>query len=241
MAKPSQLKELCEIAGDRISHTAPNNKIHQKSSCQSSSALFTSGPGDLNTITITPASSICPCRQRRFTRQKVAAMASWVFSSETSQVQYHMQDCRFRNCVIGSKQTRWEVRFAGLRGLISCAVGLSFSSSFGAGGFSLSPNFTYYPSVNSSTAPVFRIMNLLQWFLMLLPCPLELQTSCPDQTEVEEWAQSFLTFIDICIGNIMLLYEREKAAPRAIDEYGRSILHHLSESQVRHFRYQRTS
>lgn len=178
--------------------------------------------------------SSCSCRQRRVTRQKISAMASWVFSSETSQVQHHLPDCRFRNCVTSAKETRWEVRFNGLRGLISYAVGLSFSSSFGAGGFSLSPNFTYYPSVNSSTMPVFRIMDLLHWFLTLIPR----YALYPDQTEVKEGAQTILHFIDLCVDNIMFLYTREKASPRAIDECGRSALHHLSRSQVRHWRYQ---
>lgn len=234
MAKPSKLQELCQLADYQTPDTAPNDEVHPNSSFQSSSAVFVNESIDRDMIK--PMRLTCSCRKRRVTRQKIAAIASWVFSSETSNVQDHLPACPFRKCVTGAKQTRWEVRFAGLRGLISCAVALSFSASFGAGGFSLSPNFTYYPSVNSSTTPVFRVMDLLHWFLVLMPCPLQMQISCPDQTEVDEWVQSILDFIDLCMDNISFLYEREKASPRAIDEFGRSILHHLSRTQVRHRR-----
>lgn len=231
MAKPSKLKELCQIADDQTSDTSANDEVRPTSSFHSSNTLFANKSGDLGTIK--PARLSCSCRQRRFTRQKIAAMASWVFSSETSNVQDHLPACPFRHCVTSTKQTRWEVRFAGLRGLISCAVALSFSASFGAGGFSLSPNFAYYPSVNSSMAPVFRIMDLLHWFLVLLPLPVGWDTHPRDPKVTEAFAQSFLDFIDLCVDYIMFLYEKEKAAPRAIDEYGRSVLHHLSRSQVR--------
>lgn len=185
---------------------------------------------------IRPARLSCSCRKRRFTQQTITAIASWVFSSEASKFQHHLPDCPFRNCVTSAQQMRWEIRFSGLRGLFSCAVGLSFSASFGAGGFSLSPNFTYHPAVSSSTAPEFRIMDLLHWFLLLFPRE-QRQSSRPYQGEMEEArAKSFLDFIDLCADNIMLLYRRGKASPQAIDEYGRSILHHLSRNQVRHLR-----
>ncbi|KAJ0114451.1 hypothetical protein J7T55_010841 [Diaporthe amygdali] len=102
---------------------------------------------------------------------------------------------------------------------------LSFSTSFGAGGFSLSPKFTYYPSVDSSTAPVFRIFNMLHWFLNLFPWNADGAT--------ETWTATFLEFVDLCIADIILLYRDGKAAPKAIDDRGRSVMHHLTQSKVR--------
>ena len=234
IAKPSQLKELCQITDEQITSTTLNDVDHSHSNFQLNSLFFEKQPGDLGPTE--PARLGCLCQKRRFIHQKIATVPAWVFSSESSEVQHHLPDCPFRSCVASAKQSRWEIRFAGLRRLISCAVGLSFSTSFGAGGFSLSPNFTYYPSVNSSTAPVFRILDLLHWFLVLLPDPNPFRTCPPDQKKIEAWAESFLEFIDLCVYNIIFLYTREKAAPRAIDEYGRSVLHHLSRSQVRHLR-----
>lgn len=117
------------------------------------------------------------------------------------------------------------MRYNGLRRLISCAIGLSFSASFGAGGFSLSPNFTYYPSVDSSTSPVFRIFDLLRWLLNLFPGHA--------RGGKEPWTADFLELVDLCVADIILLYRDGKAAPKAIDDRGRSVMHHLTRSQVR--------
>lgn len=220
-----------QTTDEQTTCTTSNDVDQATSNFQPGRTVLETQPSDLGPTK--PVRLGCLCQKRRLIRRKIATIPSWVFSSEFSEVQSHLPDCPFRNCGASSKQSRWEIRFSGLRRLISCAVGLSFSTSFGAGGFSLSPNFTYYPSVNSSTAPVFRILDLLHWFLVLLPDPCEPRTSPPDQKKIDAWAGSFLKFIDICVENIMVLYRREKAAPRAIDEHGRSVLHHLSRSQVR--------
>lgn len=226
IAKPSQLKEMCQIIDVQASKARLNDvaAVNSISNFRSSSTVGAKKSGDFDSIK--PLRLNCLCQKHWFKQQKVTVMASWVFSSEISNVEYHLPDCPFRSCVTSAKQTRWEIRFAGLRGLINCAVGLSFSTSFGAGGFSLSPSFTYYPSVNSSTAPVFRILDLLRWFFKLLPFPVE--------TATEALASTLLGFIDICIANIFRLYMDGKAAPQAIDELGRSAMHHLSRTQVRH-------
>lgn len=81
-------------------------------------------------------------------------------------------------------------------------------------------------------------MDLLHWFLVLLPYPDEdpYHYRPRNHAKMELWAQIFLDFIDLCVANIIILYKKEKASPRAIDEYGRSALHHLSRSQVRRVR-----
>lgn len=217
---------MCQIVDVQPSKAILNDAaaVISISNLRSSSSLGAEKPGDLDSIK--PLHLNCLCRERWFKQQKMTEMASWVFSSEFSQVQCHLPDCPFGSCATSAKHRRWEVRYTGLRRLISLAVGLSFSTSFGAGGFSLSPTFTYYPSVDSSTAPVFRILDLLHWFLEFLPFPVE--------TATEALASTLLGFIDLCVANIFRLYMDGKAAPQAIDELGRSAMHYLSRTQVRH-------
>lgn len=219
---------MCQIIDVQPSKAILNDAaaVISISNLRSSSSPSAKEPGCLDSIK--PMRLNCLCQKRWFKQQKVTTMASWVFSSEISNVQHHLPDCPFRSSVTSAKQTRWEIRFAGLRGLINCAVGLSFSASFGAGGFSLSPNFTYYPSINSSTAPVFRILNLLDWFFWLI--------LCSEETATEPSARTVLEFVDLCIADIIYLYREGKAAPHAIDEFGRSALHHFAQSQVRRLR-----
>lgn len=54
-----------------------------------------------------------------------------------------------------------------------------------------------------------------------------------NQRDIEAVSNDLLQFVDLCAENIMLLYRKGKASPRATDEYGRSIMHHLSRSPVR--------
>lgn len=171
-----------------------------------------------------PSCLNCSCRMRRFTHQHTAGKASWVFTIESSKIHPHLPDCPFYSPNMSVREMRWELRYSGLRRLIECAIGLSFSSSFGAGGFSVSPGFTYYPSVDSSKAPVFRILDLMYWFLWSI-------TGTPEEA-TEDLAMNWVEFIELCVANVMQLYREGKASPKSIDSCGRSAMHHLVQIMV---------
>lgn len=62
---------------------------------------------------------------------------------------------------VTTNQRLIRLRYAGLSRLLSSAICLTFTLFSGAGAYSLSPTFTYYPTVDESTAPAFRILNVV--------------------------------------------------------------------------------
>lgn len=158
------------------------------------------------------ARRICIC-QRRVTRSRQALIwGPWQVLADASTTHDHIPDCICcsQDAVVSSK--RWAVAFKGLQGLMNRAIEVSFSYSFGAGGGSLSPGFNHYPTIDRRRDPAFRIMSLFSY-------------ACLDLDEGDSGVEEFL---EQCLENIALLYRRGKASPKAVDLYGRSVLHYFA-------------
>lgn len=65
-----------------------------------------------------------------------------------------------RRCTQKRSQTLG-MRFRALMGILGKAVEISFAMRSGAGGYSISPTFRYYPTVDEDTAPAFCILKLV--------------------------------------------------------------------------------
>lgn len=191
ISKPGLLKELCDIM-------------------EETPALINSQHSGLLPRT-SLARRICIC-QKRVTRSRRALIwGPWQVLTDASTTHDHIPDCicYSQDAAVSSK--RWAVAFKGLQGLIDCAIEVSFSYSFGAGGGSLSPGFNHYPTIDRRRDPAFRIMRLFKYACLKLD-------GC--ESGVEE-------FLEQCLENIALLYRRGKASPKAVDLYGRSVLHYF--------------
>jgi hypothetical protein len=101
-------------------------------------------------------------------------------------------------------------RYTGLRRLLKSAVQISFAMQFGAGGWSISPSFTYYPTVDAKTAPAFRMVGVMHDAL---------KKSLPAQWE---------KLTGLMLTKILKLFQTGKAFPLAVDFQNRSLLHHLA-------------
>lgn len=192
ISKPGQLKELCDIM-----EKPPGLTNSQHSSHRSRTSL---------------ARRICICRKRVTRSRQALIWGPWQVLADASRTHDHIPDCicHFQEVTVSSQ--RWAVAFKGLQGLISRAIEISFSYSFGAGGGSLSPSFTYYPTIDRRRDPAFRIMSLFNWACLKLH---------EGESGVEE-------FLEQCLESIALLYRRGKASPKAVDLYGRSVLHYFA-------------
>jgi hypothetical protein len=84
---------------------------------------------------------------------------------------------------------------------------------FGAGGWSLSPNFTYHPTVDERSAPAFRIMKIIQ--MAAFPARL-------DPTASIWWEK----LIGLALTKMLALFRTGKASPLAVDYKNQSLLHH---------------
>lgn len=194
ISKPGQLKELCDNMGGIPEGTG------------SRPPRF----GSRSTL----ARRTCICRKRVQRSRQALVWGPWQASAETSTANKHFPGCVYYVKSADVLSTRWVVAFTGLRGLINRAIEVSFSSSFGAGGCSLSPGFTYYPSIDRRRDPAFRIVGLMSWAgrrIAYSPVPAQ-----------------FVEFWELCMVNMVLLYRQGKVSPKAVDLYGRGVLHYFS-------------
>lgn len=195
LAKPSLLKEYCD---DQDHTSSYNDTISRDSSYRSP---------------LTPAERICPCRKRLTRSQKVLVLGPWRASTEFLDNCDHLPGCIYFDHATKHQTTRWSVGYTGLRRLVNRAVEFSFSYSFGAGGYSLSPNFTYYPCIDRARDPVFRILRLIK--------VIHRSSLWPGESSPHD-------FFELCIAEIVRLYRHGKASPKAVDNDGRGVLHHLT-------------
>jgi hypothetical protein len=106
--------------------------------------------------------------------------------------------------------TSFSIKYSGLTRFFQKAVVLSFLAAHGAGGYSISPSFTYYPSVNEDTAPAFRIMQLVGSMTRFL----YLRSS----------RDAALKALEHCYDSIFTLYRRGQASPKDVNCSGQSLL-----------------
>ncbi|KAI0186443.1 hypothetical protein EV127DRAFT_438992 [Xylaria flabelliformis] len=155
---------------------------------------------------------ICSCRQSRKTSFSGRSWGYFSFSCATSSTRRHLPDCPFSQIDVESQATMFTVEYKGLRNLFRTAIALSLLNTRGAGGRSISPNFTYYPSVDERNAPVFRIMKLA--------------TPMAFRQDISEAVKKTLQY---CFNSIFILYSRKKASPKDIDSYGQSLMHSVAD------------
>jgi hypothetical protein len=196
IAKPAQLKQVCEVLKETSSLRAFPNPHHNSP--------------------ISLARRTCVCRKRVARSRQVRLWGPWRTLADTTTVKDHLPSCIYHIRGRQVSTVRWAVGFTGLQRLMNRAVEVSFSYTFGAGGFSLSPGFRYYPTVDHRRDPAFRIMALVNWAFWHMG---------HDQLRVEEFAEQ-------CIESIGLLYRHGRASARAVDQYGRSVLYYCARSNT---------
>ncbi|RYC55236.1 hypothetical protein CHU98_g10977 [Xylaria longipes] len=150
----------------------------------------------------------------------LASKPSLLSTSIESLARYNTLPTRHRNmssaCMNDATQAaNVSIEYRGLTKLFQTAFVLSFSNTYGAGGRSVSPCFTYYPSVDRDTAPAFRILNLVNCMLS--------DSKHYDTSEV-------LKALQCCFDSVLTLYSRRKASPMAVDQFGGSLLHLVAQN-----------
>lgn len=151
----------------------------------------------------------CMCRRIRRFQRKTIVRGSLALSSETV-TERHLPGCPAKQKIKDTGESRsFSLTYTGLRRLLNLAVQLSFTVTSGAGGGSLSPRFTYFPTVDSKTAPAWRMLNLL--------------VDCRLQGHLWDKLASSV------VSSIIKLFRTKKASPRAVDAGNRSLVYQLAE------------
>lgn len=196
VSTPGHLKELCDTmdGAPEARDTGPRSRI---------------SPARTRT---------CICRRRLTRSERALVWGPWRASAEASTAQDHLPGCVVYH-VKGAEASsrRWAVAFTGLQTVANRAIEVSFSCSFGAGGCSLGPSVTCYPSIDRRRDPAFRIMVLMD-------------EACSSSLGDEFWelrSSDLVEFLELCVENMITLYRHGKTSPKAVDSYGRGVMHYL--------------
>ncbi|KAF5713642.1 hypothetical protein FGLOB1_3860 [Fusarium globosum] len=166
-------------------------------------------PSALSTV----ASSVlaCSCRARRVRQRKALRVGPLYFIDETMTELAHYNDCEFS--FVEPKYSRNRtLRFSSIVRLVNKAVELTLHTTGGAGGFSISPSFTYFAEVDEKRSPAFRVLGLLmrssyeiRWAML----------ECPE------------LFVKSIISKLQAIFSSGTARPTDLSSRG-SLLHLLS-------------
>ncbi|KLP21018.1 uncharacterized protein LW94_12597 [Fusarium fujikuroi] len=166
-------------------------------------------PSALSTI----SSSVlaCSCRVRRLRTRKTLRVGPLYFIDETMTDFAHYNDCEFS--FVDPKYSRNRtVRFSSIVRLINKAVEITLRTTGGAGGFSISPSFTYFAEVDENRSPAFRVLGLLRRNRMETKWAV---TNCPE------------FFFKSIISKLQAIFSSGTARPTDLSSHGSSLLHFL--------------
>ncbi|KAJ9149793.1 hypothetical protein NKR23_g4090 [Pleurostoma richardsiae] len=160
----------------------------------------------------------CSCwktRRRNLHRRK---WGSVVFRQEEYTEQYHFPACRYYDVRPSDKTRTFGIMYTGLAGLVSRAIGITFSIGRAAGGGGIGPQLRYCRMVDAKSSPVFALADVIKDFFID-------RTKEPD---AELHVQIFRSFFS----RLQNAYQSRKACVTDYSEDGHSILQALTESPL---------
>ncbi|KAK7934584.1 hypothetical protein PG985_000079 [Apiospora marii] len=202
LSKPSTLREVVDVTESLP--TAAHNKATPRTSSVGVVNPREQRPGILGR---------CNCRRPRRVRQR--RLRKWgplLAFDEIETIDLHRPDCEFSPFATGDRSRKLGISYAGMRVIASWAIAYSFSASSGAGGCSIMPSFTYYPTVDKRTSPIFRIIALLFGVLDLVE----------GLDGMIEGSQQ--RFAEICTSRISQLIKDQKASPLDVDSENNTLI-----------------
>lgn len=203
LSKPSTLREVVDVT-----ESLPT-AAHDNAAPQTSSLDVTTPREQLPRIP-----GRCTCRRSRRVRQR--RQRTWgplLAFDEIETIELHRPDCEFSPFAAGAQSRRLGLSYTGMRAVASWAIVQTFSASSGAGGCSITPSFTYYPTVDRWTSPIFRIIDCLY---------NRLNDMGDSRDGMIEENQRY--FIEMCTLRISQLIQDGKASPLDVDSENNSLI-----------------
>ncbi|ETS76203.1 hypothetical protein PFICI_11590 [Pestalotiopsis fici W106-1] len=204
---PSTLQELCDSVQtpkQRRDRDLPEDTIHSNSR-----AVTRMSQDILQRTSVTGRECICH-RSWRAATGKSTQMGHVYFSSAFA-TQRHWPSCPQSQWAPTQSRKTWGVKYTGLTRILKAAVDISFSYTFGAGGFSICPNFTYYPTVNDETDCAFQVLEVLY--------------SASWRTNREKMELLMAS----CIKKLVKIFDGKKALPWSVNDRNESLVHCMTE------------
>lgn len=167
------------------------------------------------------ASFACSCRAGKVLQGRSFIWGPLAISLETT-TQGHLSGCPAAQVTGMERNQKVGLRYTGLKWFLDSAVQFSFAMKSGAGGWSISPNFTYHPTVDSKTAPAFRILTLLMEPQNRVSRDAEIALS----THRARWQM----FSALALAKLIKLFRTGKASPLAVNSRNENLIHHMMSS-----------
>ncbi|GJC91410.1 ankyrin repeat-containing protein [Colletotrichum higginsianum] len=198
-SKPDAMRMMCDLAAAEPGPD-PREDAHQHSSLQ-----LRSGKTHLDVQ--------CRCKPRRVQTRRKRQAGPFFLISEAVAENNHARGCPLAGLV--DTDTTWSagISLRALRGLVSVAVATTLSSARGAGGFSISPVFTYAPVRDNS--PAFEVVSVLE--------------SASELTLYGELSRgAYSDLASRAVRTLQVIFRTKRASPFDLDVTGRNLLYYAS-------------
>lgn len=151
----------------------------------------------------------CICRRRKRYQRQQLRWGPIELYDEASFSEEHYPNCKFSQIVTTSRRHRSVgLKYTGMTGLLNRAIAMAFSMSSGAGGFSISPSFTYYATVNEGSAPAFCLFRAFQ-----------------DACDYCHRDDDLNGLSELVSRKILGLFQERQASPTDMGSYNETLLH----------------
>ncbi|KAL2140701.1 hypothetical protein VTI28DRAFT_3486 [Corynascus sepedonium] len=213
VSKPAACREIWEAADAVDAEPVMAASLSPSTRCRKSTRNNEVQASLLNDLT-------CRCFSREIFRRGDRTWGFLGVSWETTAEQ-HVPGCPIARIGSRNQTQSVSIRYTGLRRFLERAIKVSFSMRSGAGGWSISPGFTYYPTVDENISPVFRMMTILAEatrFMLRMPMSV---------------SQGNM-FVNTVLAKILELFRAGKASPLVVDSRNRSLLHYLTDAVSSH-------
>ncbi|EJP69640.1 uncharacterized protein BBA_01605 [Beauveria bassiana ARSEF 2860] len=214
LSKPGLLQETCDAAGAQAwqrSDATPPVMRRRTSQFSKTVSIYTGGRFS------------CFCRCSQPIQRKSVVWSSFSLSLETA-IEQHLPGCPATQAIpVTDRRQKISLTYVGFQSLLNLAIQLSFMVRSGAGGWSLGSNFTYYPLVDSKSAPAFRMLFILKTSLLFGKHDI---TDDDGLLGSVTWQERMISSV---VSAISRLFRTKKASPRAVDAKNRSLVYGLAE------------
>ncbi|KAI1377172.1 hypothetical protein F4677DRAFT_415538 [Hypoxylon crocopeplum] len=204
--KPAALKELCDsIQASKQSHRQ-SFQLDQTACRSQDKAVSPFRSSRLTSIT----GRVCICHHPHWRMARTGIQLGHVYLSSEWETQGHWPSCPLSETARKNRRAV-NLKYTGLARTLKSIINVSFAWTSGAGGFSISPNFAYYPTVDVKSDPAFRILRLIRSYLLYS----KLGNREP--------------FIVACLGKLVRLFDEKKAYPTVVSDRNESLMHYAAD------------
>lgn len=188
--------------------------------------------------TLLPPNMVCLCKRAgKLGRQVQRRSQFWgpLYLYQDTDTMQHLPRCPFHQVATKQRDQTTGMRVTGLKYLLGAAIEISFNMRSGAGGWGISPAFTYYPTVDTKSAPAFRIVELMKelfyrisredWYICHNDKPASMDNPTETVPVMDESTRA--RFVRLALIKMVKLFQGQEkgASPLEVDSENRSLMH----------------